>query len=90
MLVLAKVALGLGATLAMTTAYVFHEGVVRVDVDERRPGGSHVHVWVPATAVSAGMRVASRVSYRSPGGGLPACWVAVIGRSYVRDLRSST
>ena len=58
MLVLAKVALGLGATLAMTTAYVFHEGVVRVDVDESRPGGSHVHVWVPATAVSAGMRVA--------------------------------
>lgn len=39
MLVLAKVALGLGATLAMTTAYVFHEGVIRVDVDEHRPGG---------------------------------------------------
>jgi hypothetical protein len=58
MLVLAKVALGLGATLAMTTAYVFHEGVIRVDVDEHRPGGSHVHFWVPATAVSAGMRVA--------------------------------
>lgn len=39
MLVLAKVALGLGATLAMTTAYIFHEGVIRVDVDEHRPGG---------------------------------------------------
>jgi len=58
MLLLAKVALGLGATLAVTTAYVFHEGVIRVDVDESRPGGSHVHFWVPATAVSAGMRVA--------------------------------
>ncbi len=61
MLVLAKVALGLGATLAMTTAYVFHEGVIRVDVDEHRPGGSHVHFWVPATAVSAGMRLARLV-----------------------------
>lgn len=61
MLVLAKVALGLGATLAMTTAYVFHEGVIRVDVDEHRPGGSHVHFWVPATTVSAGMRLASLV-----------------------------
>ncbi len=58
MLILAKVALGLGATLAMTTAYVFHEGVIRVDVDEHHQGGSHVHFWVPATTVSAGMRLA--------------------------------
>jgi len=58
MLVLAKVALGLGATLVMTTAYVFHEGVIRVDVDEHHQGGSHVHFWVPATTVSAGMRLA--------------------------------
>ena len=64
MLVLAKVALGLGATLAMSTAYVFHEGVIRVDVDEHRPGGSHVHFWVPATTVSAGMRLANLVPQR--------------------------
>jgi translation elongation factor EF-G len=64
MLILAKVALGLGATLAMTTAYVFHEGVIRVDVDEHRLGGSHVHFWVPATTVSAGMRLASLVPQR--------------------------
>ena len=64
MLVLAKVALGLGATLAMTTAYVFHEGVIRVDVDEHRPGGSHVHFWVPATTVSAGMRLANLMPQR--------------------------
>jgi hypothetical protein len=55
MLILAKVALGLGATMAMAGAYVFHEGVIRVDVDERRAGGSHVHFWVPATVVVAGM-----------------------------------
>ena len=58
MLLLGKIALGMGATLAMTTAYVFHEGVIRVDVDENRPGGQHVHFWLPATSVSAGMRLA--------------------------------
>ena len=57
MLFAAKVALGLSASLAMSTAYVFHEGVISVDVDENRVGGSHVHFWVPATAVNAGLRV---------------------------------
>jgi hypothetical protein len=60
MLILAKTALGVGATLALAGAYVFHEGVIRVDVDEYRPGGSHVHFWVPATTVSAGLRIAPR------------------------------
>lgn len=60
MLIIAKIALGFGATLAVGGAYVFHEGVINVDVDEFRPGGSHVHVWVPATAVSLGMRVLPR------------------------------
>jgi hypothetical protein len=55
MLILAKATLGLGATMAMAGAYVFHEGVIRVDVDEHRAGGSHVHFWVPATIVSVGM-----------------------------------
>jgi hypothetical protein len=60
MLLIAKAAIGLGATLALSTAYVFHEGVIRVDVDENRDGGSHVHLWVPATAVSGGLRVVPR------------------------------
>jgi len=60
MLFFAKAALGVGATLALTTAYVFHEGVIRVDVDESRAGGSHVHFWVPATAVTGGLRVVPR------------------------------
>jgi len=60
MLILAKVALGFGATMAMAGAYVFHEGVIRVDVDEHRAGGSHVHFWVPATVVSAGMHLAPK------------------------------
>jgi hypothetical protein len=60
MLFLAKAALGLGATLTLSTAYVFHEGVIRVDVDEHRSGGSHVHFWVPATTVSVGLRLMPR------------------------------
>ena len=60
MLLLAKAALGAGATLLLAGVYVFHEGVIRVDVDEFRAGGSHVHFWVPATAVSAGLRLAPR------------------------------
>jgi hypothetical protein len=55
MLFLAKAALGLSATLALSTVYVFHEGVIKVDVDEYRGDGSHIHMWVPATAVNAGM-----------------------------------
>ena len=60
MLIIAKVALGLGATLAVATAYTFREGVIRVDVDESRHGGSHVHFWLPATTVSAGLRLAPK------------------------------
>jgi hypothetical protein len=55
MLVLAKVALGLGVTLAAAGAYVFHEGVIRVDVDENRDGGTHLHLWLPGTVVSTGL-----------------------------------
>ncbi len=60
MLFLAKIALGLSATLAMSAVYVFHEGVISVDVDEHRADGSHIHFWVPATAVSAGMHFVPR------------------------------
>jgi hypothetical protein len=60
MILITKVALGLGAALALSTGYVFHEGVMRVDVDESRSGGSHVHFWVPATTVSLGLRVVPR------------------------------
>lgn len=60
MLILAKVALGLGVTAAAAGAYVFHEGVIRVDVDEHRDGGTHMHFWVPATVVSTGLHFVPR------------------------------
>lgn len=55
MILLAKVALGMGGALVAAGAYTFHEGVIRVDVDEFRAGGSHVHFWVPAAAVPMAM-----------------------------------
>lgn len=48
MLLLAKLALGMTATVTVAGVYTFHDGIVRVDVDEFRQGGSHVHVWAPA------------------------------------------
>src|SRR5262249_2465583 len=57
MVLLAKVALGVGSTLAVAGAYTFHQGVIRVDVDEFRSGGSHVHFWVPAAAVPTVLRL---------------------------------
>jgi hypothetical protein len=55
MMLLAKAALGLGGTLVLAGAYTMREGVIRVDVDEFRSGGSHVHMWVPAAAVPMAM-----------------------------------
>ncbi len=52
MVLLAKAALGLGGTLVLAGAYTMREGVIRIDVDEYRSGGSHVHMWVPAAAIS--------------------------------------
>ena len=55
MMLLAKAALGMGGALVLAGAYTFHEGVIRVDVDEYRAGGSHIHMWVPAAVVPLAM-----------------------------------
>jgi hypothetical protein len=55
MVLLAKAALGLGGTLVLAGAYAFRDGLIRVDVDEYRAGGSHVHMWVPAARVPMAM-----------------------------------
>ena len=47
-MILAKLALGAAGTLAVATAYTFHEGTIRVAVAEHGAGGSHVPVWGPA------------------------------------------
>ena len=60
MLLLAKLALGVGGTIVLAGAYTFHEGVLRVSVDEYRPGGSHVHLYLPAAVVPMAVRLAPR------------------------------
>jgi hypothetical protein len=60
MLLLAKIASTATCTIALAAVYTFHEGVIKVDVDENRPGGEHIHFFVPATAVGAAMHVAPR------------------------------
>jgi len=55
MMLLAKAALGIGGTLVLAGAYTFREGVIRVDVDESRAGGSHIHMRVPAAVVQMTM-----------------------------------
>jgi hypothetical protein len=64
MMLLAKAALGLGGTLVLAGAYTFHEGVIRVDVDEYRGGGSHVHLWVPAAVVPLALHFVPREHLR--------------------------
>jgi hypothetical protein len=64
MILLAKAALGLTGTLALAGAYTFHEGVIRIDVDEYRDGGSHVHLWVPAAALPMAMHLVPREHMR--------------------------
>ena len=59
-MLLAKIALGLASTMAFAAIYTFREGVIRVDVDEFRDGGSHVHLWVPAAAVPIALHCAPR------------------------------
>jgi hypothetical protein len=60
MVLLAKIALGFGATVALAGAYTFREGLLRVDVDESRMNGSHVHVWVPAAIVPMALHFVPR------------------------------
>jgi hypothetical protein len=54
-MLLAKAALGVGGALVLAGAYTFHEGVIRVDVDEFRSGGEHIHMWLPAAAIPMAM-----------------------------------
>jgi hypothetical protein len=60
MVLLAKIALGFGATVVLAGAYTFREGLLRFDVDESRGQEHHVHVWVPAAIVPMAMHFVPR------------------------------
>jgi hypothetical protein len=57
-MLLANLALGVGATIFLAGAYTLHDGVMRVDEDHQN--GRHVHVWVPAAIVPMAMHVIPR------------------------------
>jgi len=63
-MILAKLALGFASTIVFASVYAFREGVIRVDVDERREGGSHVHFWLPAAAVPMAMHFVPKHHFR--------------------------
>jgi hypothetical protein len=64
MIILAKCALALTSTVVVAGVYTFHEGVIKVDVDEHRDGGSHVHFWVPAAAVPMALHFVPKRRFR--------------------------
>ena len=64
MMLLAKAALGLSSAMVLAGAYTFHEGVIRISVDEYRAEGTHLHLWVPAAAVPMAMRLVPRKHIR--------------------------
>ena len=59
-MLIAKLALGVASTVGMAGVYTFHQGLVRVEVDEGRSGGAHVHLWAPAAMVPVVLRFASK------------------------------
>jgi hypothetical protein len=47
-MILAKLVVGLAATLVVGTTYLVQDGFVHVSVDENYSGGTHLHLIVPA------------------------------------------
>ena len=56
MILLAKVALAFGGTVAAAGAYTLHDGIAQVQVDDNH--GTHIHIWAPAAIVPMAMHVA--------------------------------
>jgi hypothetical protein len=48
----------LGATLATTV--VLKDGIIEVKVQEKKPDGSHVHLYIPATVATWGVHLAPK------------------------------
>jgi hypothetical protein len=64
MIILATCALALTSTIVAAGIYTFREGVIKVEVDEHRAGGSHVHFWLPAAAVPMAMHLVPKRHFR--------------------------
>ena len=47
-MILAKLAIGFGATMILGASYMVQDGFVHVGIDEFAPDGTHLHLIVPA------------------------------------------
>jgi len=58
--VIGKILLG----MTLTTAVVMKDGMIEVNVQEKRADGSHVHLYVPATVATWGVHLAPQERLR--------------------------
>lgn len=84
-MLLAKLALGLGGTLVLAGVYTFREGVIRVDVDEYHPNGSHVHFFVPAAMVPMAVHLTPQ-EYLKEAGEQLGPWLPTV-RAFMNELK---
>jgi hypothetical protein len=87
MILLAKAALGIGGTLAVAGAYTFHQGLLRIDVDEYRAGGEHVHLWFPAAAIPMAMHLVPAEHMHLHCASQQAQDALPVVRAFVKELR---
>jgi hypothetical protein len=85
MIVLGKLALGIGGSLVLAGAYTFREGLIRIDVDEFHSQGSHVHVWVPAAAAPMTLHFVPKEYLRNAGEEIQP-WMPTV-RALIKELK---
>lgn len=59
-----KIGLGVLGTALLAGVYVAEQGLVRVRVVEKKPGGDRVNLYVPAAAIPVALRLAPDDSIR--------------------------
>jgi hypothetical protein len=59
-MIVSKVLLG----MTLTAAVVMKDGMIEVNVQEKHDGGSHVHLFVPATVATWGVHLAPQEKLR--------------------------
>jgi hypothetical protein len=85
MILLGKLALGIGGTLVLAGAYTFREGLIRIDVDEFHANGSHVHFWVPAAVVPMTLHFVPKEYLRDVGVEIQP-WMPTV-RALIKELK---
>jgi predicted RNA binding protein YcfA (HicA-like mRNA interferase family) len=85
MILLGKLALGIGGSLVLAGVYTIREGVIRIDADEFQPNGSHMHFWVPAAAVPMTLHFVPKEYLRNAGEEIQP-WMPTV-RALTKELK---